>query len=169
MFSVRTLSASARTLPEAAGVPPERESPAYVDVGVGADRPARTRVHQVIASTLPFLAASTVTVAEPQPSDPATPASPAKPKAVCVRITRKQRTRPTRPPKAKAKGQAQDPHRASTAGAAAGGGGEGGSAGGAARDPALTLGHTVFTLRKERVEHLEAVSRLARAVGASVR
>ena len=167
MFSVRTLSASARTLPEAAGAPPEREGPAHVDVGIGADRPARTRVHQVIASTLPFLAASTVTVAEPQTSDPADPASPAKPKAVRVRITRKQRTRP---PKARAKGQAQDPHRASTAGAAAaGGGGEGGSAGGAARDPALTLGHTVFTLRKERVEHLEAVSRLARAVGASVR
>ena len=166
MFSVRTLSASARTLPEAAGVPQERESPAYVDVGVGADRPARTRVHQVIASTLPFLAASTVTVAEPPPSAPADPASPAKPKAVRVRITRKQRTRP---PKARATGQAQAPHRASTAGAAAGGGGEGGSAGGAARDPALTLGHTVFTLRKERVEHLEAVSRLARAVGASVR
>ena len=157
------MSASARTLPEAAGAPPEREGPAHVDVGIGADRPARTRVHQVIASTLPFLAASTVTVAEP---DPANPASPAKPKAVRVRITRKQRTRP---PKARAKGQAQDPHRASTAGAAAGGGGEGGSAGGAARDPALTLGHTVFTLRKERVEHLEAVSRLARAVGASVR
>ena len=164
MFSVRTLSASARTLPEAAGAPPEREGPAHVDVGIGADRPARTRVHQVIASTLPFLAASTVTVAEP---DPANPASPAKPKAVRVRITRKQRTRP---PKARATGQAQAPHRASTAGAAAaGGGGEGGSAGGAAQDPALTLGHTVFTLRKERVEHLEAVSRLARAVGASVR
>ena len=160
VFSVQTFSASARTLPEAAGVPPERESPAYVDVGVGADRPARTRVHQVIASTLPFLAASTVTVAEPGP------ASPAKPKSVRVRITRKQRTRP---PKARAKGQAQGPHRASTAGAAAGGGGEGESAGGAARDPALTLGHTVFTLRKERVEHLEAVSRLARALGASVR
>ena len=167
MFSVRTLSASARTLPEAAGAPPEREGPAHVDVGIGADRPARTRVHQVIASTLPFLAASTVTVAEPQTSDPADPASPAKTKAVRVRITRKQRTRP---PKARATGQAQAPHRASTAGAAAaGGGGEGGSAGGAARDPALTLGHTVFTLRKERVEHLEAVSRLARAVGASVR
>ena len=167
MFSVRTLSASARTLPEAAGAPPEREGPAHVDVGIGADRPARTRVHQVIASTLPFLAASTVTVAEPQTSDPADPASPAKPKAVRVRITRKQRTRP---PKARATGQAQAPHRASTAGAAAAGGsGEGGSAGGAAQDPALTLGHTVFTLRKERVEHLEAVSRLARAVGASVR
>ena len=89
MFSVRTLSASARTLPEAAGAPPEREGPAHVDVGIGADRPARTRVHQVIASTLPFLAASTVTVAEPQTSDPADPASPAKPKAVRVRITRK--------------------------------------------------------------------------------
>ena len=116
MFSVRTLSASARTLPEAAGVPQERESPAYVDVGVGADRPARTRVHQVIASTLPFLAASTVAVAEPGP------ASPAKPKSVRVRITRKQRTRP---PKARAKGQAQGPHRASTAGAAAGRGARG--------------------------------------------